>query len=322
MRKIVITGAAGFIGSHITEKVHADFPEAKIVVLDKMTYAADIRNLMPLLDSERIELVVGDICDFSLASRVLERTDLLIHAAAESHVDNSFGNSLQFTMTNVYGTHSLLEAARLQNVSHIVHVSTDEVYGQVIEGESREDSPFNPTNPYSASKASAEMIVTGYLNCYGMPIKIIRGNNVFGIRQFPEKIIPKFILLLHFGLKLPLHGTGLNTRHYISAVDFADATMALIEKGEFNEIYNVGSHDEHTNREVARMICDAFGRNFDSSIMFVEDRPFNDARYAIDTSKIESLGWRPIQSLTDELTSIVDWYRFNAERYRSAMEIQ
>ena len=319
MNKIVITGGAGFIGSHILERACGDHPDAEVVVYDKMTYAGDIRNIQHLLTEQRIDLVVGDICDFDLARRVLEDADLLIHAAAESHVDNSFGNSLHFTMTNVYGTHVLMEASRLQKVPRIVHISTDEVYGEILTGDSDEDSALNPTNPYSASKAGAEMAVRGYLACYRMPIIVVRANNIFGIRQFPEKIVPKFTLLQHFGMKLPIHGTGKNRRHYLAAEDFAEAIMLLVHQGRIGEIYNVGSHDERTNLEVARMICDIYGHNVEDAVILVEDRPFNDARYSIATDKIAALGWEPRRNLRDELPRIVHWYRENSGRFRSAM---
>lgn len=315
MKKIVITGGAGFIGSHIVERFSSVNPEAEVIVLDKMTYAADVRNILPLMTGGRIDLRVGDIVDLSTCRRAVEGADLVIHAAAESHVDNSFGNSLNFTKTNVLGTHSLMEACREANVPRIIHVSTDEVYGEVLSGAASEETVLKPTNPYSASKAAAEMIVNGYRQSFGLPVIMLRANNIYGIRQFPEKIIPKFIISLLLGRKLTLHGTGENRRHFLSVDDMADAVEVLAEKGEIGECYNIGTEEEYRNIEVAQMICNVFGLNADEQIEFVTDRPFNDARYAIEWSKIEALGWKPRYKLADDLPGIAKWYEDNLERF-------
>ena len=251
MKKIIITGGAGFIGSHIVEHFVENYPEAEIVVLDKMTYAADIRNLLHLVSDNRIRLMVGDICDLDTCYRAVEGADLVIHAAAESHVDNSFGNSLEFTKTNVVGTHCLMSACRQAKVDKIIHVSTDEVYGEIIDGKADENAPLKPTNPYSASKAGAEMIINGYMRSYNLPVVIVRANNIFGIRQFPEKIIPKFLLSLMTGKPLTIHGNGQNSRHYLCARDFAAALDLLAHKGEIHGYYNIGTTDEYTNLEIS-----------------------------------------------------------------------
>jgi dTDP-glucose 4,6-dehydratase len=313
MRKILITGGAGFIGSHITERVCANFPDARVIVLDKMTYAADVNHLLPLLIEERIQLVVGDVCDFSLARQAIQGCDLVIHAAAESHVDRSFHSSILFTQANTLGTHTIMEACRDTGVPRIIHVSTDEVYGEVLMQESDETSPLNPTNPYSASKAAAEMIVNGYRHSFKLPVIIVRANNVFGTRQYPEKLIPRAIMSLIQGTRVPLHGDGKNVRHYLAAQDFANAIVTLAERGVINEIYNIGSPDEFANHQVVKFICEEFGANFDDSVKYIYDRPFNDLRYAISWEKIGSLGWRPQMSLRATLPSIVAWYKENAE---------
>ena len=318
MNRIVITGGAGFIGSHVVERAVQEWPNAQIVVLDKMTYAADYRNLHDLLLTNRVQLVVGDICDFDLALRVLRGTDLMIHLAAESHVDSSFGNSRLFTQTNVHGSHTLMEACRQEKVSRIVHVSTDEVYGEVLTGAVDETSHLNPTNPYSASKAAAEMIVSGYLHSFHLPVVTLRGNNVFGPRQFPEKLIPCCCMSLIDGRRIPIHGTGENSRHFLAATDMAEAIITLVHKGENGEVYNVGSNEEFANLEVARMICDQFGVDLADAVEFVPDRPFNDRRYAITWDKLEGLGWKPQRRFKEELPLVVQWYRDNAERYHSA----
>ena len=207
------------------------FPDSQVVVLDKMTYAADINYLLPLIASGRIELSVGDVCDFELCKQVISGCDLVVHAAAESIVDRSFHSSIMFTQTNALGTHTILEACRVAKVPRIIHVSTDEVYGEVLASHCDETGVLNPTNPYSASKAAAEMIVNGYRHSFKLPMIIIRANNVFGIRQFPEKLIPCSIMSLIAGKKIPLHGDGRNVRHYLSASDLADALVLLTKRG-------------------------------------------------------------------------------------------
>lgn len=321
MRKILITGGAGFIGSHFVEAIAAAFPEHLIVVLDKMTYAGDFSYIAPLIAARRVQLVVGDICDYDLCVRLVENCDIVVHAAAESHVDRSFHSSIMFTHTNALGTHTIMEACRMVGVPRIIHVSTDEVYGEVLSGEVDEDGAMNPTNPYSASKAAAEMIVNGYRHSFKLPVIVVRANNVFGTRQFPEKLIPRCIMSLIDGKTIPLHGDGTNTRHYLAAEDFALALVLLMNKGRINETYNIGSKDEFTNREVARMICEQFNLSFESSVVFVPDRPFNDRRYSISWDKISEIGWRPNLSLPKQIPHIVDWYRKNADMMREKLAL-
>ncbi len=318
MNKIVVTGGAGFIGSHIVEMLLARYPAARVVILDKMTYATNVRGILHLASDPRVTLMVGDICEMYNCVKAVKDADLVIHAAAESHVDNSFGNSLEFTRSNTLGTHTLLEACRTLNVPRIIHVSTDEVYGEIIEGTADEEYPLKPTNPYSASKAAAEMIVQGYLQSFKIPAVILRANNIFGIRQYPEKIIPKFITTLMKGEKLTLHGTGNNTRHYLSAHDLMKALILLIDKGEIGACYNIGTVEEYKNIEMAQMICGLFGLNPADHITYVTDRPFNDARYAVDWSKISQLGWAPQSSLRTELPAIASWYAAHYDLYESA----
>jgi UDP-glucose 4,6-dehydratase len=315
MKKIVITGGAGFIGSHIVDEFIEIYPDAKVVVLDKMTYAADIRNIRHHIENKNFELIVGDICDIQTCERALAGADLLIHAAAESHVDNSFGNSLEFSRTNVVGTHCLMEACRQLKVPKIVHVSTDEVYGEVLEGTAFEDALLKPTNPYSASKAAAEMIINGYIQSFKLPVVMIRANNMFGVRQFPEKIIPKFMLMLMQNQKLTLHGSGKNKRHFLAVRDFTNALKILVDKGVIGECYNIGTTQEFENIELATQLCELFGLDAQEYITYVEDRPFNDGRYAINWDKITALGWAPKTLLTDQLAEMAQWYLTNFDRY-------
>ncbi len=315
MQKIVITGGAGFIGSHIVDEFMENYPDAKVVVLDKMTYAADIRNIKHHIEKKNFELIVGDICDLDTCLRALKDTDLLIHAAAESHVDNSFSNSLEFSKTNVVGTHCLMEACRRLNVSKIIHVSTDEVYGEVMEGHAFEDTTLQPTNPYSASKAAAEMIIHGFRRSFNLPIIMIRANNMFGTRQYPEKIIPKFTLMLMQDQKLTLHGNGKNKRHFLAVRDFTNALKILNEKGEIGECYNIGTTQEFENIKIAQELCKLFGLDQDKYITYVEDRPFNDGRYAVNWDKITALGWEPKIDLKQSLAELAAWYSTYSDRY-------
>ena len=315
MKKIVITGGAGFIGSHIVDHFFEKYPKAEIFIFDKMTYAADIRNISPLVDNGRVHLVIEDICNLEACEKVLKGADLLIHAAAESHVDNSFGNSMEFTKTNVMGTHALMEGALRCKVPKIIHVSTDEVYGEVLEGDVDETAPLYPTNPYSASKAGAEMVISGYIRSFRLPVTVVRANNIFGIRQFPEKIIPKFLMMLMQEQKLTLHGNGRNKRHYLAAPDFAAALSLIAERWKPFEIYNIGTDEEYTNLELSSMLCAQFGLDLNECATFVEDRPFNDGRYALNWDHITELGWKPSFKLKDELPKVAQWYKDNFERY-------
>lgn len=315
MHNILITGGAGFIGSHVVEEMRKQFPEARLVILDKMTYAADIRNMDGSLDWDRCRLVVGDLCDFDLCQRVTRDVDCVVHVAAESHVDNSFGNSLQFTRSNTLGTHSILEACRINGVKRIIHVSTDEVYGEIEQGAHTETDILTPTNPYSASKAGADLIAISYVHSFKLPLTIIRSNNIFGIRQYPEKLIPKFTLLGLAGKKLPMHGTGKNRRRFLAVEDFAAAISLLLRNGAPGEIYNAGTDEEYSNLEVAEMICNVLGLRISEALTFVQDRPFNDSRYALDSSKIRKLGWSPSRSLKTRLPEVVKWYESHFSRF-------
>ena len=322
INSLLITGGAGFIGSHVTERFCQEFPDARIAVLDKMTYSADFDYIAETLKAGHRRLFVGDICDFDLCQRLVRDVDCVVHLAAESHVDNSFGNSLQFTLSNTLGTHTLMEACRIAKVPpRIIHVSTDEVYGEALGKPFVETSILNPTNPYSASKASAEMVVNSYSYSFNLPVIVVRGNNIFGIRQYPEKIIPKFCLQTMLGKKMTLHGAGDNLRHYLAVEDFADALVLLVQKGTIGEIYNIGSEEEYSNRQIAEMICRHFGKDPEKAITHIRNRPFNDARYSIDLSKINRLGWSSTRTLADGLPAVADWYQANKHRFSEVEEL-
>jgi UDP-glucose 4,6-dehydratase len=315
MSSIVITGGAGFAGSHIVDEVCRVYPNDEVLILDKMTYAGDVRNVGHHVFSNRAQLMVGDVAEPDVCRRAVKSARLVIHAAAESHVDNSFGNSLEFTRTNVLGTHSLMEACREARVPKIVHVSTDEVYGEVLDGAVDEAAVLKPTNPYSSSKAAAEMIIRGYTQSYQMPIITVRANNLYGTRQFPEKIIPRFICHMLVGRRLPLHGNGQNRRHYLSAIDFARAVCFIAENGDIGEIYNIGTDEEFTNLQIAALIAGLFGVDADLVCDYVPDRLFNDGRYSISWDKLSSKGWSPRNSLRKDIGSLLEWYRAHLWRY-------
>lgn len=318
--RIVVTGGAGFIGSHIVELFAEKRPQAEIIVLDNLTYAGREEHLHDLMKAGRVVLARGDIADHEFARDWIRDADILVHAAAESHVDRSYTDPQLFVRTNVLGTHSIMEAARKAAVPRIVHVSTDEVYGEVLEGASDEETYFNPTNPYSATKAAAEMVVRGYVHSFKLPVIVLRGNNAFGIRQHPEKLIPRVITSLIDGTKIPVHGRGCPVRHYLSAWDFARAVFLLADKGSVGEAYNVGSREALNNMQVISMICKHFGVEPLDHVEFTSDRPFNDRRYSVDWMKIAALGWSPRRNLAGSLGEIVDWYRDNRHLVREKAE--
>jgi len=315
---ILITGGVGFMGSNLVRFMINKYPEHNIINYDKLTYASDLRNLEDTKDKANYKFIKGDVCDFELLRKLLKDVDCVIHLAAESHVDNSIGNSLIFTMSNTYGTHVLLEAARLNKVKKIMHISTDEVYGDIEKGSFKEKSMLNPNNPYSASKAGAEMIVRSYYKTYKMPITIIRGNNVFGPYQYPEKIIPKFIIRLLENKRVPLHGDGSNIRTYIYIKDLLNGIDTIFNSSKFGEIYNIGTNDEISNLELTRLLLSKFGKD-EEYIDFVKDRPFNDKRYSIDITKIKALGWEQQHSFEEGLNETIKWYKENKKWWKNKL---
>jgi len=315
INKILITGAAGFIGSHVYDHFSKIFPDAEITILDKMTYAADIKNVPNILTNPKHNLIVGDLIDLQICLDASKDKDLVIHLAAESHVDNSFTNSIIFSRSNELGTHTLMEACKQNKVKKIIHVSTDEVYGENVDKAFIESDRLNPTNPYSASKAAAEMIVKSYHTSFSLPVVVVRANNIYGIRQFPEKIIPKFIVRCIENIPLQIHGDGSNLRHYLSAIDFAKALELLCKKGVNGEAYNIASDLELSNIDVANLIKNYF-KNKQIKIEKVDNRPFNDSRYAVDDTKLRDLGWKPKRNLKDDLPEIISWYKENLDWYK------
>ncbi|KAG0558167.1 hypothetical protein M758_10G008500 [Ceratodon purpureus] len=318
-KNILITGAAGFIASHVANRLIRNYPDYKIVVLDKLDYCSNLKNLFPSKASKNFKFVKGDIASADLVNYLLitEGIDTIMHFAAQTHVDNSFGNSFEFTKNNIYGTHVLLEACKVTGqIKRFIHVSTDEVYGET-EAEAivgnHEASQLLPTNPYSATKAGAEMLVMAYGRSYGLPCITTRGNNVYGPNQFPEKLIPKFILLAMQGKPLPIHGDGSNVRSYLYCEDVAEAFECVLHKGVVGHVYNIGTKKERRVLDVAKDICELFNLDYKKSIKMVDNRPFNDQRYFLDDQKLVSLGWQERTSWVDGLQKTKDWYMSNPD---------
>merc|ERR1712226_851419 len=317
-------GGAGFIGSHVVIKLVKTYPQYKIVAYDKLDYCACVENLYAeLKDCPNFRFVKGDICSPALVNYVLkeEQIDTVLHFAAQTHVDNSFGNSLAFTQSNIFGTHTLLECCKNhEGLRRFVHVSTDEVYG---EGETFETDPMSeehilePTNPYAATKAGAEFLVKSYFRSFKLPVLITRGNNVYGPHQFPEKLIPKFTNQLMKDMPLTIHGDGSNTRNFLFVKDVASAFDVILHKGSPGHVYNIGGKNEVPNIEVARSLLKAFGREKDEEkwITHVPDRKFNDLRYTINSSKLHELGWEEEWSWEKGLETTVEWYKKYTYRY-------
>ena len=316
MKKIFITGGAGFIGSHICEEIFNTFKKSKIVILDKLTYAGNKHYIKNILESPRVKFVKGDIRNYNSYTKLLKGVDLAINVAAESHVDNSFTNPITFSLTNTIGAHTFVLNCINNNVNKIIQISSDEVYGEKLRGKCKETQKIEPTNPYSASKAAAEIIINSHKYTYKKEIITIRGNNVYGIRQFPEKLIPRSIICLLKNKKIPIHGNGKNIRYYLSAIDFARAVCTLIKKKD-RGIFNVGSNESFSNIYVAKSICKILKKNPKKFIKFIKDRPYNDRRYSISNHKISKLGWKPQRRLMNDLPKIIDWYKQNITLYKN-----
>lgn len=318
-KNILITGAAGFIASHVANRLIRNYPDYKIVVLDKLDYCSNLKNLLPSRSSPNFKFVKGDIGSADLVNFLLitESIDTIMHFAAQTHVDNSFGNSFEFTKNNIYGTHVLLEACKVTGqIRRFIHVSTDEVYGETDEDAvvgNHEASQLLPTNPYSATKAGAEMLVMAYGRSYGLPVITTRGNNVYGPNQFPEKLIPKLILLAMKGKPLPIHGDGSNVRSYLYCEDVAEAFEVVLHKGEIGHVYNIGTKKERRVIDVVKDVCQLFSLDPEAVIKFVENRPFNDQRYFLDDQKLKNLGWSERTSWEEGLKKTMDWYLKNPD---------
>lgn len=312
MKNILLTGCCGFIGSNFANYMSEKHKNCNFYNIDKLDYCSDTKNVEKWTNYKHI---YGNICDYDHIKFILNTytIDTVIHFAAQSHVDNSFGNSISFTHDNVLGTHTLLEACREYNkINKFIHISTDEVYGEVDLDHKgcNEKSLLNPTNPYAATKAGAEFLVRSYYHSYKLPIVIIRGNNVYGPYQYPEKLIPKFIMHLLNNEKCTIHGKGESRRNFIHVLDVCTAIETVLDKGTVNEIYNIGSKNEYTVMQIFNKLFDIIKNDElkDDYLEYVEDRCFNDFRYCIDSTKLNNLGWKESINFEDGFKNTIKHY--------------
>jgi dTDP-glucose 4,6-dehydratase len=311
MVNVLVTGGAGFIGANFVRYAIASHPDWHITTLDKVTYAGRLENLQGLLDHPRHEFVKGDVADPGVAGPLVREAEIVVHFAAETHVDRSIVSAGEFITTDIYGTFVLLEAARQNSrLRRFVQISTDEVYGSVTEGASRETDELKPRNPYSASKAGADRLAYSYWATYQVPVIITRASNNYGPNQFPEKIIPLFITNLIDDIAVPLYGDGLNERDWLHVTDHCRGVDLLIEHGVNGEVYNIGGGNHVTNIDLTRRIIQLTGKT-ETLIRPVRDRPGHDRRYSLDTTKLQGLGWRPHVPFDQGLSETVAWYRNN-----------
>ncbi|MGH3384902.1 MAG: dTDP-glucose 4,6-dehydratase [Nocardioidaceae bacterium] len=317
--RILVTGAAGFIGSHYVRSLlggaYDGHDKTEVTVLDNLTYAGNQANLAVVADGPRYDFVKGDIADAALVNDLMPGHDVVVHFAAESHVDRSIEAAADFVRTNVVGTQTLLDAALRTGVERFVHVSTDEVYGSIDEGSWTEDSPLLPNSPYSASKASSDLFARAFWRTHRLPVIITRCSNNYGPYQFPEKVIPLFVTNLMDGLTVPLYGDGLNVRDWLHVDDHCQGVQLALESGSPGEIYNIGGGTELTNRELTERLVEAMGVGWDR-VTPVQDRPGHDRRYSVDDTKLRRLGYEPRHSLDQGLAETIEWYRSNESWWR------
>ncbi len=319
MKHVMITGGAGFIGSNYVRYALEAHPDWRILVLDKLTYAGNLDNLQDVAEKfkGRYSFAQADIADRETVFDLIRqhRIDAIVNFAAESHVDRSILDPDAFIKTDVYGTYVLLEATREFGLERFHQVSTDEVYGDVPTGYSKETDPLEPNSPYSASKASAELLIRSYRVTYNAPVTVTRGSNTFGPYQYPEKLLPLFITNAIDDLPLPLYGDGMQVRDWLHVMDHVTGIDIVFTKGEVGEAYNVGGENERHNIDVIRMMLRILGKP-ESLIKRVADRPGHDRRYALDTRKLRALGWAPRADFESALRETVDWYVNNAWWWR------
>ncbi|MGG0175246.1 dTDP-glucose 4,6-dehydratase [Gottfriedia acidiceleris] len=316
-KKILVTGGAGFIGGNFVQYIVSKYPQYDIYNLDLLTYAGDLTKHKSIENSENYHFIKADIADREAMMTLFEeeKFDFVVHFAAESHVDRSITDPGIFVKTNVLGTQVLLDAAKSINVTKFVHVSTDEVYGELDFDPTTfftEQTPLQPNSPYSASKASSDLLVRAYNETYGLPVNITRCSNNYGPFHFPEKLIPLTISRVLNNQKVPVYGTGENIRDWLHVIDHCAAIDLVMHEGANGEVYNVGGHNERTNLEVVKTIIKALGRSEDL-IEYVQDRLGHDKRYAIDPSKLEKLGWKPTYNFEKGIVQTIQWYLDNKE---------
>ena len=324
MNSLLVTGAAGFIGSNFVRMLVSRGEDVRIVALDKLTYAGNLANLSDLVDGRKVFFARGDIANAELLEHLWGEHGIthVVNFAAESHVDRSILSSGPFIQTNVVGTQVLLDVARAKGSQRYLKVSTDEVYGSLPEDRPEvkftEQTPLAPNSPYSASKAAADCLVRSYFHTFDMPVLITRCSNNYGPYHFPEKLRPLFVTNLMEGKKVPLYGDGMNVRDWLYVEDHCDAIWTVLRSGRTGEVYNIGGNNEIPNRKITETILREMGRSWDEHVQYVKDRPGHDRRYAIDASKIkDELGWSPTHRFEDAIRTTIRWYRDHEGWWRS-----
>jgi dTDP-glucose 4,6-dehydratase len=307
--KQFVTGGAGFIGSNYVRHVFANTDDA-VTVYDALTYAGNLSTLRDVDDSPRYSFVKGNICDPETLEAAMRGHDAVVHFAAESHVDRSIVGSDDFVIANCFGTNVIMDTARRLGIERVIHVGTDEVYGSVEVGSSKEDDPLEPRSPYSASKAGSDLLALAYHHTHGLPVTVTRCTNNFGPYQFPEKAIPLFTTNLIEGARIPLYGDGLNQRDWLFVDDHCAGVLLVLHKGAVGEIYNIGAGNETPNRVLVDKLLGLFGVG-EEMVQYVDDRLGHDRRYSVDIAKVTDLGWRKQRTLDEALAETVDWYRAN-----------
>ena len=307
--KLFVTGGAGFIGSNYVRHVLASSDD-EVTVFDALTYAGNLSSLADVADNRRYSFVQGDICDRAAVAAAMAGHDMVVHFAAESHVDRSIVDPDTFVRTNCLGTNVMCDVARHVGVERFLHISTDEVYGSIEEGSFVETDRLGPRSPYSSSKAGSDLIALSYEETYGLPVIVTRSSNNFGPFQFPEKVIPLFVTNLLDGKKVPLYGDGLNVRDWIHVADNCAGVDTVLRNGIIGEIYNIGGGNETTNRELTSMVLSNMGVG-EEMVEYVQDRLGHDRRYSIDCSKANALGWKPTRDLDVAIAETIEWYRAN-----------
>jgi dTDP-glucose 4,6-dehydratase len=324
--KILVTGGAGFMGSNFIRYIYNKYPNYQIYNLDKLTYSGNLDNLKDIESQEdsmpitkrRYYFIKGDICNSRLIEKLFNqyRFDVIINFAADSHVDRSIMNAQYFIKSNIIGVNTLLHYVRKYSYSRFIQISTDEVYGDITRGRSKEDSPIEPSNPYSASKAAADLLVQSYIKTHKLPLLMVRGSNNFGPYQYPEKLIPLTITNILEGYKIPVHGDGSQIRTWVHVNDFCDGIDLMMHKAKDYSIYNIAG-EQLKNIEIIKIIATVLGKNYQDCINFIDDRPGGDKRYAPDATKIQTeLGWQLKHHIKTHLPLVVEWYLNNQEWWK------
>ncbi|HEY9188862.1 MAG TPA: dTDP-glucose 4,6-dehydratase [Bacteroidota bacterium] len=319
MQSLLVTGGAGFIGSNFVRYMLNKYLDYRIIVLDALTYAGNLENLKEFEKNPRFIFLHGDIRDEKAVDNAVRNVDVIVNFAAETFVDRSIHGAADFIQTDVHGTYVLLEAAKKYKIERYIQISTDEVYGSIDSGSFTEESPINPNNPYSASKAGGDMLVRSYYITYGLPVITTRASNNFGPYQFPEKLIPLFVTNAIDNLKLPLYGDGQNVRDWLYVLDHCKAIDIILHKGKIGEVYNIGGGNEKSNIEITKYILNYLGKP-ESLIQRVQDRLGHDRRYSINSSKLKSLGWQPEYNFESALRDTIEWYVKNEKWWRELKE--